>query len=131
MLLPPLEFFVDRNLGRSTPARLREQGWTLHLIAEEFPDDAQDISDEVWLDHGLARGWVPLCKDGRIRGRDHERAPIERHGGVLFYLDNQQLKIDEMVRRILGAEADIIAAVTRGGPALYAIGTDSIRRTWP
>jgi hypothetical protein len=66
-----------------------------------------------------------------IRGRDHEREPVERYAGVLFYLDNQQLLVDEMVRRIARAEAEIIKAVTRGGPALYAIGADAIRRTWP
>ena len=39
-------------------------------------------------------------------------------------------QVDEMVRRIAWAEAEIIKAVTRGGPALYAIGADVIRRTW-
>ena len=125
------EFCVDRNLGKSVPARLSELGWTMHLIAEEFPNDAQAVSDADWIDYGLNRGWVPLCKDGRIRGRDHEREPIERHAGVLFYLDNQQLLVDEMVRRIARAGAEIIKAVARSGPALYAIGADTIRQTWP
>ena len=103
----------------------------MHLIAEEFPDDGQAVSDRDWVEYGLNKGWVPLCKDGRIRGRDHEREPIERLAGVLFYLDNQQLLADEMVRRIASAEAAIIKAVSRGGPALYAIGADTIRLTWP
>jgi hypothetical protein len=125
------EFCVDRNLGKTVPARLSALGWTMHLIAEEFPDDAQAVSDQDWIDYGLNKGWVPLCKDGRIRGRDHEREPVERHAGVLFYLDNQQLLVDEMVRRIARAEAEIVKAVARGGPALYAIGADAIRQTWP
>jgi hypothetical protein len=125
------EFCVDRNLGKTVPARLSVLGWTMHLIAEEFPNDAQDVSDADWIAYGFNKAWVPLCKDGRIRGRDHEREPVERYAGVLFYLDNQQLLVDEMVRRIARAEAEIIRAVTRGGPALYAIGADAIRRTWP
>ncbi|MCX5161633.1 hypothetical protein OOK39_20490 [Streptomyces sp. NBC_00264] len=58
------------------PTRLAELGWHIHLIAEEFPDDAQDISDEAWIAYGLERGWHPLCKDGRIKTRAHERQPL-------------------------------------------------------
>jgi hypothetical protein len=127
----PPEFFVDRNLGRTVPTELERLGWIVHRIADEFPHDAQDVPDRDWIALGLDRGWVPLCKDGRIRGRDHERAPVEEHDAVLFYLDNQQLRIAEMVERIHAARDAIHRAVSRGGPAIYAIGADGIRRTWP
>ncbi|MFH8656307.1 PIN-like domain-containing protein [Streptomyces afghaniensis] len=122
---------MDRNLGKTVPARLRDLGWQLHLVADEFPDDGQQTPDEEWVEHALLRGWVPLCKDGRIRGRDREREPIERLAGVLFYLDNQSLRIDEMVQRIHHAQAQIYRAVTRGGPAIYTIKNDGINKTWP
>ncbi|GAA0915252.1 toxin-antitoxin system, toxin component, PIN family protein [Streptomyces thermoalcalitolerans] len=106
-------------------------GWKLHLVADEFPDDGQQTPDEEWIEHALLRGWVPLCKDGRIRGRDRERKPIGYHAGVLFYLDNQSLRIEEMVQRIHQAQARIYQAVARGGPAIYAIKNGGITKTWP
>ncbi|MFI2435762.1 toxin-antitoxin system, toxin component, PIN family protein [Streptomyces sp. NPDC018693] len=122
---------MDRNLGKTVPSRLRGLGWQLHLVADEFPDDGQRTPDEEWVEHGLLRGWVPLCKDGRIKGRDREREPIERLGGVLFYLENQSLRIDEMVQRIHQAQAQIYRAVIRGGPAIYAIKNPAVNKTWP
>ncbi|MFC8422636.1 toxin-antitoxin system, toxin component, PIN family protein [Streptomyces sp. NPDC057236] len=122
---------MDRNLGKTVPARLTALGWLLHLVADEFPNDGQQTPDEEWVEHALVRGWVPLCKDGRIRGRDREREPIERLAGVLFYLDNQSLRIEEMVQRIHQAQAQINRAVQRGGPAIYAIKHDGIGKVWP
>jgi hypothetical protein len=125
------EFFFDRCLGKSVARELRNLGWKIHEIADHFPRDAQDVQDEVWTEYGLERGWIPLCKDGRIRGRDVEREPLERLGAVLFYLDNQQLLIKDMVTRIHQSQRRIHNAVARGGPALYAIGASGIRKTWP
>lgn len=122
---------MDRNLGKTVPARLTALGWHLHLVADEFPDDGQQTPDEEWVEHALVRGWVPLCKDGRIRGRDREREPLERLAGVLFYLDNQSLRIEEMVQRIHRARVQIDRAVKRGGPAVYAIKNDGISKAWP
>ncbi|MCC8247877.1 hypothetical protein [Saccharothrix luteola] len=74
---------------------------------------------------------MPLCKDGRIKGRHHEREPLVVHSAVLFHLDNQQLRRDEMVARFQRVRSAIDHAVARGGPAVYAIGDSGIRRTWP
>lgn len=125
------EFFFDRGLGKSVARELRALDWVIHQITDHFPRDAQDVPDEEWTEYGLARGWVPLCKDSRIRGRDVEREPVERHEAVLFYLDNQQLLIKDMVTRIHQAQRPIHRAIDRGGPALYAIGANGIRKTWP
>jgi hypothetical protein len=126
-----LEFFLDRGLGRGVAEGLTELGWTVHRVTDHFHDDAQDVPDELWLSVGLERGWIPLCKDGRIKGRDHERAPLEIHRAVLFYLDNQCLVRREMIARFHQAQAQIHRAVQRGGPAAYAVGATGIRRTWP
>lgn len=96
-----------------------------------FHNDAMDVPDEEWVEHALTRGWVPLCKDGRIKGRSHEREPIERLSGVLFYLNNQSLRIEAMVSRIHQAQPHVYRAVARGGPAIYAITESGIIRTWP
>ncbi|MEU7475327.1 hypothetical protein AB0A63_05040 [Lentzea sp. NPDC042327] len=125
------EFFLDRSLGRGVAEGLARLGWTVHRITDHFPDDAQFTADDEWLEYGLDRGWVPLCKDGRIKGRPPERRPVEDRLAVLFYLDNQQLRRDEMISRFHNAQAAIHRAVTRGGPAIYAVKEDGIRRTWP
>ena len=129
MLQP--EFFLDRSLGKQVAERLRANGWIVHRIADYFPDDAQDVSDPDWIEYGVEREWTPLCKDGRIRGIEAERRPLVDHAAVLFYLDNQQLRVEEMVQRFLRAEGAICRAVERGGPAIYAVGPETVRRTWP
>jgi len=125
------EFFLDRNLGRRVAEELRQRGWVVHRIADVFPADAQDVPDEDWIRHGLAHGWVPLSKDGRIKTRDREIEPIRESSAVLFYLDNQQLRTMEMVERLHANQHHIQSAVTRGGPAAYAVRADRIERTWP
>jgi len=45
----PPEFFLDRGLGRTTAANLRAAGLTVHLLAELYPADGDDIADEVWI----------------------------------------------------------------------------------
>ncbi|MFE9026574.1 hypothetical protein ACFYOA_09970 [Streptomyces iakyrus] len=68
-----------------------------------------------------------------MKGRDFEREPIERLAGILCYLQNQSLRIDEMVQRIhqTQAQAQIYRAVIRGGPAIYTIKNPGIRKTCP
>lgn len=125
------EFFLDRGLGRRVAEGLTDLGWFVHRAVDHFPDDARDVPDEDWLAYGLDRGWSPLCKDGRIKGREVEREPLERYGAVLFYLDNQRLVVAEMVERFHFSQMAITRAVARGGPAAYAVRAADIRRTWP
>jgi hypothetical protein len=125
------EFFLDRGLGRGVAEGLTALGWVVHRAVEHFPDDARDVEDEVWMAYGLERGWVPLCKDGRIKGRERERAPLEEFKAVLFYLDNQQLVRAEMINRFHNARDAIHQCISKGGPAAYAVHDLGIRRTWP
>jgi hypothetical protein len=74
----PLEFFLDRSLGKLTAERLREAGPVVHLIADFYPDDAQKIEDADWIAEGCRRGWVLLTKDKRIRYRPNELAAPSR-----------------------------------------------------
>jgi len=127
----PPEFFLDRSLGRGVAEGLVERGWVVHRITAHFPDDAQHTPDEEWLTYGLRRGWTPLCKDGRIKGRSTERQPLVEHAAALFYLDNQQLRRDDMVDRFHGARDAIHRAIDRRKPATYAVTVSGIRRTWP
>lgn len=129
--MPPPEFFLDRGLGRGVYEGLADLGWLVHRASDHFADDAQNVPDHEWLEYGLQHGWTPLCKDGRIKGRCSERAPLEKHRAVLFYLDNQRLVRAEMVFRFHRSRSRIHRAVERGGPAAYAVNAEGIRRTWP
>lgn len=113
------------------PRLLEARGWLIHRVADVFPNDAEKIPDEEWIEYGLVRDWVPLCKDGRIRGRSREHNPLIEHRGTLFYLNNQRLPIAEMVARFEVNRRRIERAARRGGPAIYAVTEDSIEKTWP
>ncbi|MDQ3577026.1 MAG: hypothetical protein M3443_05390 [Actinomycetota bacterium] len=125
------EFFLDRGLGRRVAEGLTELSWTIHRASEHFANDAQDVADEDWLTYGIQRGWSPLCKDGRIKGRQSERAPLEKYGAVLFYLDNQRLVVSAMVERFHRSQDAIFRAVEQGGPAAFAVREFGLQRTWP
>ncbi|MDO0977188.1 hypothetical protein [Mycolicibacterium frederiksbergense] len=129
----PPEFFLDRGLGKTVALRLGELGWCVHRITDYFPDDAADVTDPEWMDFGLFRGWIPLHKDGRIRGNPTEREPVERYNSPMFYLDNQQLRIDEMVRRIHMNQSKMYALVKRRRPsaACYAVNDTGVHKRWP
>ena len=130
---PAPEFFFDRGLGKNLAFRLIDLGWVIHRIADHFPDDAQNVSDPDWMEFGLRRLWLPFHKDGRIRSNPSERAPIEVHKSPMFYLDNQQLKIDEMVRRIHLNQTKIyrLARRRRGVAACYAVNDQGVHKRWP
>lgn len=130
---PPPEFFFDRGLGKSVALRLVELGWRIHRITDHFPNDAAQVSDPDWMEFGLQRGWLPFHKDGRIRGNPTEREPLERHESPMFYLDNQQLPIDEMVRRIHMNQTKIywLARRRRGTAACYAVNHLGVHKRWP
>lgn len=124
------EFFFDRNLGKVTARRLREHGWTIHLIAEFYDDDAEDVSDEEWIAEGCQRGWALITKDKKIRSRAAELGALTQ--GHLFCLPRGDLSIDEMVRRFLEAEAAIARAVEScsvGFWHVYAGG--HVKKMWP
>ncbi len=127
----PPEFFLDRSLGKHVAEGLIERGWLIHRAVDVYPNDAQDIADDVWMRFGLERGWFPLHKDGRIRGRDIERRPLVEFDSPMFYLDNQQLRIAEMIRRFHDAQAQIHIKTRTSGAACFAVSDEGIRRTWP
>ncbi|HEY0621083.1 MAG TPA: hypothetical protein VGD15_25970 [Kribbella sp.] len=124
------EFFFDRSLGKASAARLRARGWTIHLIAEFYSDDATDIADEHWISEGCARGWILLTKDKKIRYRAHELGALER--GHLFCLASGNLGLDEMARRFVDAEPAMLSAVRRTTVGFWHVQVDGrITKMWP
>jgi NAD(P)-dependent dehydrogenase (short-subunit alcohol dehydrogenase family) len=126
----PLEFFFDRSLGKATAKRLREHGWTIHLIAEYYPDDAADIADEEWIAEGCSRGWILLTKDKKIRYRARELSALD--SGHLFCLASGNLGLAEMAQRFVDAEAAIVRAVGRASVGFWHVYDHGrIMKMWP
>ncbi len=126
----PPEFFFDRSLGKITAARLRESGYVIHLIADHYPRDADNVPDETWIAEGCSHGWALLTKDKRIRYRAIELAAL--HPGHLFCLVSGNLTISEMSEVWLNAMPRVLRAVhdrPSGFWHVYRNGT--IRQMWP
>jgi len=44
-----------------------DRGWRVWAIEDFFADNAENTSDEEWIDFGCRRGWALLTKDKAIR----------------------------------------------------------------
>lgn len=125
----PLEFFLDRSLGKETARRLRAEGHVVHLLADHYPNDAQRVPDADWIAEGCRRGWVLLTKDKRIRYRTDELTALDGH---LFCLVGGNARVEQMAGRLLAAIPAITRAVARHPSGFWHIGADgSIRKMWP
>ncbi len=126
----PLEFFLDRSLGKLTAERLREAGHVVHLIADFYPDDAQKVEDAEWIAEGCRRGWVLLTKGKRIRYRPDELSALEE--GHLFCLADGNADLDTMTERFLAAMPAIARAVAQRPLGFWHVKAGGrITRMWP
>jgi hypothetical protein len=126
----PLEFFFDRSLGKISAHRLRDAGYTVHLIADFYFDDAQQVGDSEWIAEGCQRGWALLTKDQRIRYRTDELAALTN--GHLFCLADGNATLDTIAQRFLKAMPAIHRAAYRtsvGFRHVHAGGR--ITKMWP
>jgi hypothetical protein len=126
----PPEFFFGRSLGKASARRLRDRGWTVHLIADFYADDAADIPDEEWIAEGCKRGWILLTKDKKIRYRSHELEALEE--GHLFCLASGNLDLDEMAERFTEAQPAMLRAVARHEVGFWHVHEGGrITKMWP
>lgn len=123
---PLPEFFCDRSLGRVVARELRERGWILHLIADHYGNDAQDVIDEDWLSEGASRGWCLLSKDAAIRRRDSEAAAVG--DSLLFVLSRQDWTAAEMVEIIDAHRGRIERHIRKGQPGIYVVSRSTVKR---
>lgn len=94
--------------------RLREAGYSVHLIADYYPDDATDVADEERIADGCSRGWTLLPKDKKIRFRAWELAALDGH---LFGLSDGNATIDTMVATFVSAMPRIELIIDQDPPA--------------
>ena len=124
------EFFLDRSLGKTTASTLREAGYILHLIADHYPNDADEVPDEHWIAEGSSRGWVLLTKDKRIRYRAEELEALQE--GHLFCLISGTMDIAEMTQALLVALPRIQGVARSEAAGFWHVYRDgTIRRMWP
>jgi hypothetical protein len=124
------EYFFDRSLGKASANRLRDHGWTIHLIADFYRDDASEVADERWIAEGCSRGWSLLTKDKKIRYRANELAALET--GHLFCLASGNLGLDEMAQRFIEAEHAMVNARQKYPIGFWHVHAQGrIVRMWP
>ncbi len=125
------EFFVDRSLGPSTAAHLRQLGWIVHLVNDHFEYDAQFVADERWIEYGLQRGWALLTKDQKIRYRAGELLSLAECG-KMFCLSNANLMIEQQALTFEEARVPIERAVRRREARFYQVYEGGrIVKKWP
>jgi hypothetical protein len=123
----PPNFLIDRSLGRGFAARMRACGWTVTLINDVFPNDAQEVTDEDWIRYGCAQGWAALTKDRRIR-----RSPqFEAATRPIFALSDGNLPIAEMVRRFDSQRTRIWNVALSEQREFWVVYGSRIRRQYP
>jgi PIN like domain len=129
----PVEFFIDRSLGRKHLAQaLRELGLTAHTMASVYGErTAQQLDDRQWLTDAGRHGWVVLMKDDAIRRRPAERDALSEAKVRAFCLTNAQLRASEQSARFVGNMARILRQSQKPGPYIYGVYNGHIRRLWP
>lgn len=123
------EFFFDRSLGKRSAQLLRKAGYEVHLVADLYPNDAQEVPDQEWIADGCQRGWLLLTKDQRIRYRGAELAALE---GRMFCLAAGNLSVAEAAQRFIDAMPAIIRAAALDYVGFWKVyGEGRIRQGWP
>jgi hypothetical protein len=129
---PPPEFFVDRSLGKSIAEGLRPCGLTVHTMASVYGEEqAQQLSDQVWLRDAGAKSWVVLTKDDAIRRRPAEREALIEAGVRVFCLTSAQLRGAEQTARFVDNRHRIIRQARKPGPYIYGVYEKRLARLWP
>lgn len=128
----PLEIFVDRSLGKSIVAGLRNAGLVVYSMADVYGEtQGQGLHDEVWLRDSGERGWVIFTKDDAIRRRPAERDALISAGARVFCLTNRNLRAAEQTERFVKNRDRILRQAKRSGPYIYGVYETGLKRLWP
>ncbi|WP_433051442.1 hypothetical protein [Dactylosporangium sp. CS-033363] len=127
----PPEFFIDRCLGKKAPQLLTGWGWSVHLIADHYPNDAQEIPDEQWIEEGLRRGWPLLTQDDRITRQPAALELLMQYDGLVFCLDSGQLTFADKANRFHACQATMYQLVRRPKPGFFHVTAIGLDRRWP
>ena len=128
----PLEFFVDRSLGRHrVPQALRLAGWSLQTHHDVFGDRDEQVPDVEWLERCGRMGLPVLTKDRRLRYRPAEIDAIRQFEVRAFVLTAGSLLASELAARLDRSRKRIEQACGDAGPFVYAVQRDRIVKVFP
>lgn len=128
----PLEFFIDRSLGRHrVPEALRKSGWTLRTHHEVYGDRDEQVPDVEWLEFCGRLGLPVLSKDRRLRYRPAEIDAIRRFRVRAFLLTSGSLLAAEQAARFDRNQESIEEKCAADGPTIYAVQALRIVRVFP
>ncbi len=128
----PLEFFVDRSLGRHrVPEALRAAGWVLRTHHEIYGERDEQVPDVEWLELCGRRKMPVLSKDRRLRYRPAEIEAIRRFGVRAFLLTSGSLLAAEQAARFDRSRESIEEKCAADGPVIYAAQVSRIVRVLP
>jgi len=129
----PVEFFIDRSLGRKHLAQALEAlGFVAHTMASVYGERvAQELDDESWLADAGAHDWIVLMKDDAIRRRPAERDALSEAKVRAFCLTNAQLRAAEQSARFVDNMERILRQAKKPGPYIYGVYNGHIKRLWP
>lgn len=124
-------FFLDRSLGGVTvPRLLREAGWELTTLAENYGKPADEVVPDVdWLALAGQNSWAVLMKDEKIRYRAAERAALVDAGVRAFCLASGNLRSADMAGLFIRHQATIWQRAASDGPGLWVVSRSEVRRT--
>jgi hypothetical protein len=111
------------------PTRLRESGWDVRTLAEEFGDQrAQRMPDEEWIGEGAKAGYILLAKDHRLASRPLEAYSIYAHDARVVVFARGDLTAEQMGNLCVQYELRIHALALAPGPFVFSISFHGVAR---
>jgi PIN like domain len=129
---PPLEYFVDRSLGRQdVPSALENRGLVVHTMATIYREREQFVADDEWLAGCIDANWIVLTKDKRLRQVVGRLPALQQDTLRVFILMSGNLTAAQQVERFVENLERIEAAAHEAGPFIVGVYQSQIRRLWP
>jgi len=125
-----VRFLLDRSLGQLVlPARLRDAGWDVRTLAEEFGDErAQQMQDQECIGEGAKAGYILLAKDHRLASRPLEAYAIYAHDAKVVVFARGDLTAGKMGDLCVQYEQRIHGLALAPGPFVFSISVHGVTR---
>ena len=108
--LPEPTFFTDRDLGKTVPRILRENGLLVERYCDHFHE--ANVTDAEWLTFAAQRGWISLSHDRNIKRDPVAVRTIMERSGRLFIVRGA-LTAADLAGVVLGALKSIRNIIAR------------------
>lgn len=128
--MPEVRFLLDRSVGgRALVSRLRDVGWDVRTLAEEYGDErAQAMRDEEWIAEGTRAGYVFIAKDHKVASRPLEALAIYMNDARVFAFASGQLTATEMGDLCIAHERAMYRLAAAKPPFVMSLSTHGLRR---